>query len=602
MKTTLAGVLAAVLLAPQVRDVPRLPSGTAVLTGTVVVDEANGQPVRRALVTVGFSADTRTTFQTVTDDKGRFIFAGLPQGNVRVTAAKVGFVLAYYGARQAGATVGQPVALTNSQTVDITVRLPRGGVIAGTVLDENGSPMPLVRMQVQRVTTSALGERVFTPSIAGAGAPSTDDKGAYRIYGLPAGDYIVMARSTLANQGSEVRQTTTAELQWADRLLRGAGGTAAPGTDAGAPPRRSVTYASVYYPGTVNSSSAGIVSVAAGQERSGVDLRMQFVPTARIEGRVTRSGGQPARYQPVMLIPQSDVPTDQERLMTLLEAAGLVGVPQPTTTTNDGSFSIQGVEPGAYTVIARTVITGPTPGIPDAAQGQWAMTNVRVDGQDITGISLELAPGMIVEGRVLYEGRTPPAAAPRVSVSIRAATTRGVGASAPAQPLLEPNNSFKVLGLIPATYRVTATAPGWILKSAMLGGRDVADAPFEIRPGENVQDVVVTFTDSPAELSGTLFDSAGKPMSDLSIVLFSTERSMWFSGSRRVRPAVRPATDGRFTFTGLAAGTYYLAALGEVSPSDLANPQFLEQVVPAAVKVVIADGEKKTQDLRIAAR
>jgi hypothetical protein len=120
-----------------------------------------------------------------------------------------------------------------------------------------------------------------------------------------------------------------------------------------------------------------------------------------------------------------------------------------------------------------------------------------------------------------------------------------------------------------------------------------------MKPGENMTGVVLTFTDSAAEVTGVLYDSAGRPSGDLSMVLFSTDRSMWFSGSRRLRPPVRPATDGRFTFSGLVAGEYYLAALGDVSPADLNNAAFLEQVIPAAIKLSVAHGEKKIQDLRI---
>ena len=47
-------------------------------------------------------------------------------------------------------------------------------------------------------------------------------------------------------------------------------------------------------------------------------------------------------------------------------------------------------------------------------------------------------------------------------------------------------DKFSVGGLIPSPYRLTANAPGWTLVSAMLNGRDVADVPFEIRPGEDV--------------------------------------------------------------------------------------------------------------------
>jgi hypothetical protein len=162
------------------------------------------------------------------------------------------------------------------------------------------------------------------------------------------------------------------------------------------------------------------------------------------------------------------------------------------------------------------------------------------------------------------------------------------------------DDPFEVPGLIPAAYRVSASAAGWTLKSVTMGGRDVTDAPLEITPAEGVRGVVLTFTDAPAEISGTLYDAAGRATADLSIVLFSTKPSMWFAGSRFVRPAVRPDSQGRFTFSGLAPGEYYMAALSDVSPADLASEPFLEQVTPAAFRIAIAAGERKVQDVKVA--
>ena len=56
--------------------------------------------------------------------------------------------------------------------------------------------MAAVGVRVQRVATSATGQRVFTPT-AGPVVPSTDDRGEYRMFGLAAGDYIVMAQPRL---------------------------------------------------------------------------------------------------------------------------------------------------------------------------------------------------------------------------------------------------------------------------------------------------------------------------------------------------------------------------------------------------------------------
>jgi hypothetical protein len=63
--------------------------------------------------------------------------------------------------------------------------------------------------------------------------------------------------------------------------------------------------------------------------------------------------------------------------------------------------------------------------------------------------------------------------------------------------------------------------------------------------------------------------------------------------------SARPATDGRFTFTDLLAGEYFLAALTDLDPLDWQAPTFLDHVAPAAVKVRVAEGGRTVQDLRI---
>lgn len=593
MIKAVCSLLLTAAFAGQVRDNARFPTGTAVLTGIVVIDEQNGQPIRRALVTATINGDTRQQSQTATDDRGRFMLAALPAGTLRLVVSKPGFVTTYYGATQPGSTVGRPIALANDQKVDVSIRLPRGAVITGTIADQSGQPMAGVSVRVQRIATSVTGQRVFMAAAGPAAAP-TDDRGEYRMFGLAAGDYIVMAQPRLPGAltgTSEVRPTTDAEVRWAERLLRGA----APSPETAAEPlprAQTMAFANVYYPNTASATAAGVVSIAAGQERRGVDLRMQFVPTARVEGTVTAADGTPARGVQVTLIPEAEAANlEAERFMVMMEVGLVAGNMSPTGA--DGTFSLMGVEPGGYVVLARTAPAGRAGG---PATFGWAMTDVRVDGRDVTGLALRLMPGQSISGRVNFEGKsTPPA---QVSVSLRPVGARGLGVTG-ARQVEGPDRAFTVDGLIPSPYRINATAAGWTLKSAMIGGRDAADAAFEIKSGENATGLVLTFTDVPAEISGVLYDAAGRANGDMSIVLFSTNPAHWFSGSRRVRPSARPATDGRFTFTGLVAGEYYLAALTDVTPADLNSSQFLELVMPAAIKMTVGDGEKRTQDLRI---
>lgn len=265
----------------------------------------------------------------------------------------------------------------------------------------------------------------------------------------------------------------------------------------------------------------------------------------------------------------------------------------------DGKFELQGIEPGDYVLLGGNLATGRAGVGAPSPTTMWAMSEVRVDGRDVTGISLRLAPGQNVSGRFVFEGKTPPVLPARVSLSLRATDLTGYSATA-QMSVAAASDPFNIPGVVPSTYRLNATMAGWVVKSVRIGDRDVTDAIVQIKPGEDLSSVVVTFSDAPGEVTGVLYDAANRPSSDLSMVLFSANRALWFNGSRHTRPAVRPASDGRFTFSGLAPGDYFLAALTEVSPADLANVQFLEQVAAAAIKVSVALGDRKTQDLKIA--
>jgi hypothetical protein len=367
-----------------------------------------------------------------------------------------------------------------------------------------------------------------------------------------------------------------------------------------------VASAPVYYPGTTDQSAASLVKVAAGEERTGLDFALDFVPAAKVEGVVTDPNGQPpGSLQLNMLQPAQSF---------------LDGPPVFMRPDKDGKFSTTGILPGQYVLVARgtaassTVappprqpVTGPTV-IRDVPLPLWAMLDLTIDGHDVTDLNVKLQPGMNVSGRVVFEGETTPPAAEdltRIRVGL-SASGLGTGVTV-GVPSVQPNadGTFTIKGVTPSKYRLTASMPGgslataWSLKSTIVGGRDSQDYPIEIVAGQDVAGVVITFTDRPTDLTGTLLDAAGHPAPEYSIVVFSTDKTMWLQNSRRVK-LVRPGNTGNYKLTGLPAGEYYLCALTDVQQNQLADASFLESLISSSIKVTLSEGEKKTQDLKLA--
>ncbi|HYN07064.1 MAG TPA: carboxypeptidase-like regulatory domain-containing protein [Vicinamibacterales bacterium] len=607
------------------RDRAADPAGTGAIAGVVLQDDASNTPMRRARVTLRRSEGTAER-ATMTDDSGRFSFAALPEGRYTLLAGKAAYLTVYHGAARAGRGPGSPIALAAGQQLgNLVVRMPRGAVVTGMVSDQFGAPVPNVGVRFMQSQMSGGERRLMTVPAPGS---VTDDRGIYRAYGLMPGNYVVSVVPP-PQGGSEIRQLSQSDLQAAMNDMRQQPGAAAPARPAGTPadagsaivPGRSVGYAPVYYPGTTVQAEAGQVTVGPGQELTGIDLSMRLVPTSKLAGTVLGVDGRPAAGSMVMALPADSAAAVSSR---------------STQTDQEGKFSLPNVAPGRYTLISRgggpgamamgerMVILSAPPGIggppgagmppppppppPPGASPLYAEQELDVSGEDISGLSLTLQPGMTVSGRIVFEsktGATPPDFNQIRVILSNASPNRVTMGTPPGQ--VDSSGNFAIQGVPPGQYRFGSTVtapgasgPGWTLKSAMAGGRDTLDTPLEVRPGGNVEGVTITYSDLVSEISGTLSDGKGKPISDLSILVFTTDRSLWGTPSRRLRQPTQPSSDGKFRITGLPAGEYFLGAVTDLEPGDWQDPAFLEQLSAAAIKMTIADGEKKVQDIKIA--
>jgi hypothetical protein len=204
-----------------------------------------------------------------------------------------------------------------------------------------------------------------------------------------------------------------------------------------------------------------------------------------------------------------------------------------------------------------------------------------------------------VSGRVTFAGDAARAPVGALSLALMPAR-EGVSLGVPSAPVGE-SGAFGFAGVPPGRYRLMQasgqTAP-FQLTSAVSGNREVLDTWLTVTAGENVADLMVTFSDRVSELSGRLESIDGNPAPDYFILAFSTDRARWTPLSRHVRQS-RPATDGRFSIRGLPSGEYFVAAVTDVEPGEWFDPAFLSQLVGAAIKVTVREGEPTLQDLRI---
>jgi hypothetical protein len=541
-------------------------SGTGSITGVVRLSGPDPMPIRRARVWIGRTVvDLRQA--TTTDDQGRFAFTGLPAGRFLIEAEKPPFLNGAAGARTP-AGPGVPLALTDGQVIkDVLVELTRGAVIAGRIVDAHGAPAS--DGSVSLATRQLVDGEPVLRTLA---TTSTDDLGEYRFYGRRPGRYIVIATPPVQGAG---RVPTGAELQWARRLRE------PDGLAAGAvpPPGPVMTSARIAYPGVTDLGAATEIIVTAGEERTGVDFALRFVAAASVSGRVLQSSGEPAAGAQVALSPSlRQVRTDAE-----------------------GRFSFAGLQPQTYVIAASGA---------DLDQPQFARTTVAAGGSVPTDVTLALQPGGMVFGRVVAEPSAggAPIAIGRVSVRLLpagAVSGAGPGTRSSLLGAIE-DGSFRFSRVAPGPYRLavsiaptTDESDRWTPRSAMLKGADVIDSLFDVEPGSAIGDIVVALTNRVTELSGTLVDQAGLPAPELFVAVFPVDAAHWRESSRRMVEPAHPDSTGRFAFTGLPPGDYYLAVVNELV-EDWHAPEYLEQIIPGALRVTLRDGQRVVQDIRLA--
>jgi Carboxypeptidase regulatory-like domain len=524
-------------------------TGTGVIRGRVVA-AVSGRPLRRARITVSspeLGQDSRTTS---TDVSGRYEVKDLPAARYRVSVSRGGYLSLNYGQRRPGEQ-GRPVQLADGQVIErIDFILPRMSMITGRVTDETGEPIEGVSVYAMRMLYFD-GRRKFVP----IKPATTDDVGEYRILKLPPGTYVVMAST----------HETWKEMESGKETVLG--------------------YMPTYFPGVANGAEARRVTLGVGQEAGATDFALIPGHAARVSGLALDSERRPF-----------------SRVNLSTEVRGLdfgsFGVGQSAAVAGDGTFTIAEVPPGEYMLSAVRMADDPS------GEPEVALAAIVVEGNDLENIVLNGSTGGTVSGRIVVDGE----AAPKLS-AIRIFISEGFR----GQPSPTVLGAFRNGGLATikddrtfsmshafghARFRVTLP-DGWMLKSVLYNGKNIADADLNLKSGEELNGVEVIITNRVTSVSGRLTDEKQEPLRDATVLVFPTDSSKWFESSRAMR-AVRPDQQGQWQIKGLPAGDYLAIALDYVEDAAWIDPEYLESLRRYAEPVTLGEGASQVVTLKLA--
>ncbi len=168
------------------------------------VYEGTSRPVRRARVTLASRAERTRQYVGLTDANGEFRIGGVTPGHyfAFVVAGGVISPVSFIPLAELGA--GAPdlyrpelrqyfdeVEVDGKGDKELTVRARRGAAIGGKVTYANGDPAINVRVHIMRRSESRLSKFMPGSSPSAFVGLTTDDRGMFRVAGLPPGEYVV---------------------------------------------------------------------------------------------------------------------------------------------------------------------------------------------------------------------------------------------------------------------------------------------------------------------------------------------------------------------------------------------------------------------------
>jgi hypothetical protein len=225
------------------------------------------------------------------------------------------------------------------------IRLDRGGVITGRLLDAKGNPMS--GMTVRDMQLVRLPDGRERPG-GGSASVQTNDLGEFRLAGLPPGQHYVIAEP---------------------RLFGPLG--------AAAPAPATVMYVPTFYPGFADAASASPITVTSGATTNGVEFSMLAPAAYQVSGIVVDADGRAVSGALVQLM-------QQPRSMTMFQLQG-------GPSARDGTFRITNVPSGTYLAVAAIPVVirngnSTSSSVTFGAAASRAGVEIAVQGANLGGV------------------------------------------------------------------------------------------------------------------------------------------------------------------------------------------------------------------------
>lgn len=483
------------------------------VSGRVTVHGKGAPGIVVGIRSSDFSPEGPPSLKGITDPDGNYQIINIPSGSYQLSPIAPAYSnpdLTLSWAR------GKMLLLGEGEDVQgIDFSMVRGAVITGKVSGADGRPIIDETLVIVREDEAAQGGRGMQGVI---GRFRTDDRGIYRIYGLPAGRYKLSVGVSEEDFYTFVR------------LGR-------------------VAYTRTFHPAATDPNEARVVEVTEGGEAADIDITVgRNLPRFVIRGTVV--DGETAK--PVTGARFALRRVVKDRVGGMVQ--GMFGA-----SSNRGEFRLENVTPGKYALLL----------MPQAGSEVRAEpVPLEVVDQDVSGLLIKTVKGLSLTGTVVLDGSQDKSILAKLAQLRLRANVRGETGDSDFGQHDSPINldgSFRISGLSPGTVQLYLTSqdhntPSTFAILRVERGGVVQQRGVEMKAGESVSGVQVIVGYGSGSIRGEVKVEngplpAGARLS-VSIKKLEAAESKIISHNLDAR--------GHFLIKGLSAGDYEINASANI--------------------------------------
>lgn len=417
-----------------------------------------------------------------------------------------------------------PFDVIGNGEIQIALQAVRAASIGGRIFYADGEPAVGVKVEAMRKDGG-----LFVGSYMASRLATTDDRGSYRITGLPEGEYIVRVVEPYRHQETSGRYSYFAA-------------------------RNSILH--TYYPNGDRSDSATPMKLQLGEEIQSVDITIPDRKLLTLSGNVVFKGTKEPLNGFMVVIARADN----------IDRGVIDGTGNSTNVTTDesGEWSVANLPQGKYSV---TVVEGyrpssqsQTPNSKEPVKRSYSSVRkeVELSESDVSGLTIEMPLESSVLATVRDEkGKT--VDSPFGIYLINEKTKRSFGPDMqanrrPGQTKSTTDPTLRFGKLEAGEYRVRVSSQNFYLVSATLNGSDAVEQTFKVGEGDEVKGLSIVVSKGMGTVSGVVDNY--DPNSPFTVMLTRTDSTATVGSSQVGR-------DGKFKLRA-APGTYRLLLVSTV--------------------------------------